>query len=155
MRTANTILELIGKRGEKGLPLERVYKLLFNKNLYLQAYGKIYRNKGAMTHGVTDETPDGMSLEKIDTIIEALRYERYQWLPVRRTSIPKKNGKKRPLGMPMVRSYCPPYRVLSGFRCRCESAELTHAASTVPYFPRVDESPVVSNGAESACAALR
>jgi group II intron reverse transcriptase/maturase len=101
MRTANTILELIGKRGEKGLPLERVYKLLFNKNLYLQAYGKIYRNKGAMTHGVTDETPDGMSLEKIDAIIEALRYERYQWLPVRRTSIPKKNGKKRPLGMPV------------------------------------------------------
>jgi len=114
MRTSQTILELIGKRGEKGLPLERVYKLLFNKNLYLQAYGKIYRNKGAMTHGVTDETPDGMSLEKIDAIIEALRYERYQWLPARRTSIPKKNGKKRPLGMPMVRSYCPPYRVLSG-----------------------------------------
>ena len=42
-----------------------------------------------------------------------------------------------------------------GIPCRCESAELTHAASTVPYFPRVDESPVVSNGAESACAALR
>src|SRR5947209_5609967 len=98
MRTDKTIGELIGKRGEKGLPLERVYKLLFNKNLYLQAYGKIYRNKGALTHAVTDETPDGMSLEKIDAIIEALRYERYQWLPVRRTSIPKKNGKKRPLG---------------------------------------------------------
>ena len=63
MRTAKTILELIGKRGEKGLPLERVYKLLFNKDLYLQAYGKIYRNKGAMTHGVTNETPDGMGLE--------------------------------------------------------------------------------------------
>src|SRR5213079_3348844 len=99
MRTANTIRELIGKRGEKGLPLERVYKLLFHKDLYLQAYGKIYRNKGAMTHGITDETPDGMSLEKIDAIIEALRYERYHWLPARRVSIPKKNGKKRPLGI--------------------------------------------------------
>jgi group II intron reverse transcriptase/maturase len=42
-----------------------------------------------------------MSLEKIDAIIEALRYERYQWLPARRTYIPKKNGKKRPLGMPV------------------------------------------------------
>src|SRR5207248_3465120 len=101
MRIAKTILELIGKRGEKRLPLERVYKLLFNKNLYMQAYGKIYRNKGALTHGVTDETPDGMSLEKIDAIIEALRYERYHWLPARRTYIPKKNGKKRPLGMPV------------------------------------------------------
>jgi group II intron reverse transcriptase/maturase len=101
MRTANAIQELIGKRGERGLPLERIYRLLFNRNLYLQAYGKIYRNKGAMTHGVTDETPDGMSLDKIDAIIEALRYERYQWLPARRVSIPKKNGKKRPLGMPV------------------------------------------------------
>src|SRR5260370_9110881 len=54
-----------------------------------------------MKHGVTDETTDGMSLEKIDAIIEALRYERYQWLPARRTYIPKKNGKKRPLGMPV------------------------------------------------------
>jgi group II intron reverse transcriptase/maturase len=53
-----------------------------------------------MTHGVTDETPDGMRLPKIDAIIEALRYERYRWLPARRTYIPKKNGKKRPLGMP-------------------------------------------------------
>ena len=54
-----------------------------------------------MTHGVTHETPDGMSLDHIDAIIEALRYERYQWLPARRVSIPKKNGKKRPLGMPV------------------------------------------------------
>src|SRR5713226_5717208 len=101
MRTAETILDVIRERGKKGLPLERVYKLLFNKDLYLLAYGRIYRNKGAMTHGVTDETPDGMSLEKIDAIIETLRYERYQSLPARRTYILKKNGKKRPLGMPV------------------------------------------------------
>jgi retron-type reverse transcriptase len=101
MRKASTIIELISERGKKGLPLERVYKLLFNRNLYLEAYGKIYPNAGAMTHGVTDETPDGMSLEKIDAIIEALQYERYEWLPARRVSIPKKNGKKRPLGMPV------------------------------------------------------
>src|SRR5437016_2066320 len=101
MRTADTILGLITERGKKGLPLERLYKLLFNRDLFLEAYGKIYRNKGAMTHGVTDETPDGMSLAKIDAIIEALRYERYHWLPVRRTFTPKKHGKKRPLGMPV------------------------------------------------------
>lgn len=101
MRSADTILGLIRERGKKGLPLERVYKLLFEEDLYLMAYGKIYRNDGAMTHGVTDETPDGMSLDKIGAIVEALRYERYQWLPARRTYIPKKNGKKRPLGMPV------------------------------------------------------
>jgi group II intron reverse transcriptase/maturase len=100
MQEAKTYLELIRERGKKGLPLERVYRQLFNRAFYLAAYGKIYRNKGAMTHGVTDETPDGMSLKKIDTIIELLRYERYDWLPARRTYIPKKNGKKRPLGLP-------------------------------------------------------
>jgi len=39
MRTAETILTLIQERGNRGLPLERVYKLLFNKDLYLKAYG--------------------------------------------------------------------------------------------------------------------
>lgn len=101
MQRADTILGLISERGKRGLPLERVYRLLYNRDLYLMAYGKIYRNTGAMTHGVTDETPDGMSLAKIDALIEALRYERFHWLPARRTSIPKKNGKKRPLGMPV------------------------------------------------------
>ena len=141
MRNTETILGLIRERGKKGLPLERVYKLLFNKDLYLMAYGKIYPNKGAMTHGVTEETPDGMSLEKIDAIIEALRHERYQWLPARRVHIPKKTGKKLPLGMPIVRSYCPPYRVLSGFDgCTGDRICRSHARSTVPYFARVDES---------------
>lgn len=101
MRNAETILGLIHERGKKNLPLERVYKLLFNQEFYLKAYGKIYRNRGAMTPGVTDETPDGMAMGKIDTIIEALRNETYQWQPTRRTYIPKKNGKKRPLGMPV------------------------------------------------------
>ena len=102
MQKADAILGLISERGKKGLPLEqRVYRLLYNRDLYLMAYGKIYRNDGAMTHGVTDETPDGMSLAKIDALIEALRYERFEWLPARRTYIPKKNGKKRPLGMPV------------------------------------------------------
>ena len=54
-----------------------------------------------MTPGARTETVDQMSLEKIDTIIAALRYERYRWTPVRRTYIPKKNRKLRPLGLPV------------------------------------------------------
>lgn len=100
MQDTNVYLELLHERGKRGLPLERVYRQLYNKKLYLAAYGKIYRNAGAMTPSVTEETVDSMSLEKIDTIIEALRYERYQWKPARRTYIPKRKG-KRPLGMPV------------------------------------------------------
>ena len=87
MQTTETYLGLLQERGKRGLPLKRVYRQLFNRNLYLPAYGKIYRNAGAMTPGVTDETVDAMSLDKIDTIIEALRTERYQWQPARRTYI--------------------------------------------------------------------
>ncbi len=100
MQSAETVLDVIRKRGERGLPLERLYRQLFNPQLYLMAYGRIYSNHGAMTPGVTGETADGMSLEKIGTIIDALRGERYRWSPVRRVYIPKKNGKKRPLGLP-------------------------------------------------------
>jgi group II intron reverse transcriptase/maturase len=101
MQSTETYLGLLQERGKRGLPLQRVYRQLFNRNLYLSAYGKVYRNAGAMTLGITDETADGMSLDKIDTIIAALRSERYQWQPARRTYIPKKNGRKRPLGMPV------------------------------------------------------
>jgi len=100
MRNANTILRIHHDRGAKGLPLERVFKHLFNPEFYLAAYGKIYRNAGAMTKGTTDDTVDGMTLRKINDIIELLRFERYHWTPVRRTEIPKKNGKMRPLGIP-------------------------------------------------------
>jgi group II intron reverse transcriptase/maturase len=100
MRTAETILNLIRERGQRGLPIEDAYRLLYQRDLYLRAYGKLYKNRGAMTEGATSETVDGMSLEKIDNLIEALRFERFRGTPVRRTYIPKKNGKLRPLGMP-------------------------------------------------------
>ena len=61
--------------------------------LYLLAYGRIYANQGAMTPGADAETADGMSEDKIDQIIEAMRHERYRFRPVRRIYIPKKNGK--------------------------------------------------------------
>ena len=100
MRTADTILNIVRERGQRGLPLERVYRLLFQRDLYLCAYSKLYGNEGAMTQGVTEETVDDMSLAKIDAIIREIRSERYRWTPVRRLYIPKKNGKLRPLGVP-------------------------------------------------------
>jgi group II intron reverse transcriptase/maturase len=101
MRSAETVLGIIQDRGRRGLPLEDIYRQLYNPNLYLLAYGKIYRNDGAMTPGATPETVDGMSQVKIGAIIEALRRERYRWTPVRRTYIEKKGSNRlRPLGIP-------------------------------------------------------
>jgi retron-type reverse transcriptase len=81
--------------------LENIYRQLYNHNLYLQAYGSLYRNDGAMTHGATTETADAMALTKIDAIIDVLRHDRYRWPLVRRVFIEKKHPrKKRPLGLP-------------------------------------------------------
>jgi hypothetical protein len=77
MRRAETVLGIIRERGRRGLPLERVYRLLWNRDLFLLAYGRIAKNDGALTSGVTNETADGMTLAKIDATIEALRSERY------------------------------------------------------------------------------
>jgi group II intron reverse transcriptase/maturase len=100
MQSAATVLGVLRERGRRGLPLNELYRQLFNPQLYLLAYGRIYANKGAMTPGATQETADGMSQAKIGWIIEAMRHERYRFAPVRRVHIPKKNGKTRPLGLP-------------------------------------------------------
>jgi group II intron reverse transcriptase/maturase len=101
MRNADTILGVIRDRGRRRLPLNGIYRQLYNRHLDLQAYGHLYRNAGAMTPGATSETVDAMSLEKIEAIIDALRHERYRWTPVRRVYIAKKHSmKKRPLGLP-------------------------------------------------------
>ncbi|WUH98948.1 reverse transcriptase domain-containing protein [Spirillospora sp. NBC_00431] len=100
MQNAETVLNVLRERGRRGLPLERLYRQLFNPHLYLQAYGKLYSNQGAMTPGACGETADGMSMARIERIIQALRHERYRFRPVRRVYIPKRNGKRRPLGIP-------------------------------------------------------
>ena len=100
MQSAETVLDILRERGRRGLPCDELYRQLFNPQLYLLAYGRLYSNKGAMTSGADAETADGMSLEKIRRIIDALRHERYRFQPVRRVYIPKRNGKRRPLGLP-------------------------------------------------------
>ena len=100
MQNAETIFKIYCVRGKRGLPLERIYRQLFNPSLYLIAYANIYGNRGAMTKGMDGQTVDGMSLQRIERIITKLKCESYQWTPVRRVYIPKKNGKTRPLGIP-------------------------------------------------------
>src|SRR5262249_2254388 len=100
MQDAGTVLEVLRERGRKGLPCDELYRQMFNKSLYLLAYGNIYSNQGAMTAGASEETADGMSEAKVDQIIALMRAGRYRFAPGRRVLIPKKNGKLRPLGLP-------------------------------------------------------
>src|SRR6266516_3499348 len=117
------------------------------------AVRRVTENQGKHTPGV-DKIIWNTPHKKINAVY-SLRQRDYHPQPLRRIYIPKKNGKKRPLGIPMVRSYCPPYRRLSGLPCRRGSDPPTHGDATGPYFARAGESSVVSNGAEPACEALR
>ncbi len=80
MRNAETVLGIIRNRGSRGLPVDDLYHQPWNPNLYLMAYGRIASNDDALTPGATPETADGMTKEKIDAIIEALRFERIDGL---------------------------------------------------------------------------
>ena len=76
MRSAEQILGIIRERGKRGLPLEDIYRQLYNPTLYLMAYARLYSNEGAMTRGTTSETVDGMALKKIEHLIEREYLER-------------------------------------------------------------------------------
>ena len=106
MQSAETVLGVLRERGRRGLPCNELYRQLFNPQLYLLAYGRLYSNDGAMTPGVDGETADGMSLAKIERIIDALRHERFRFEPARRVYIPKKNGKKDRSGCLLVGQTC-------------------------------------------------
>lgn len=79
---------------------ERLYRYLFSEELFAVAYQRIYAKQGNMTPGTDGKTIDEMSLERIERLIVSLKDESYQPHPARRVYIPKKNGKKRPLGIP-------------------------------------------------------
>ena len=82
----------------------KLYRYLLRPDIYFVAYKNLYANNGAATKGVTEDTADGFSEAKIDSIIKALADETYQPMPVRRTYIQKKNNRKklRPLGIPTL-----------------------------------------------------
>ena len=79
MQEAAVVLGVLRERGERKLPCTQLYRQMFNRGLYLTAYGNIYSNQGAMTPGIGEETADGMSEEKIEQIIGQMRQERYRF----------------------------------------------------------------------------
>ena len=85
---------------DKSYTYDRLYRNLYNPGLFMLAYQNIYASPGNMTKGSDGNTIDAMSLNRIEGIIASLKNESYQPKPSRRTYIPKKNGKKRPLGIP-------------------------------------------------------
>lgn len=101
MRSPETVLNNLSKHSsDLGYKYERLYRLLFNEEMFFLAYQRIYAKQGNMTPGTDGRTVDQMSIQRIERLIGALKTEEYQPHPAKRVYIPKKNGKKRPLGIP-------------------------------------------------------
>ena len=95
-RRLNSIPDL----SRQGKRINGLFRLLESPDLWGRAYEEIASNKGALTKGVTDNTLDGFSPERVESIVARLKEGTYRFTPVRRVYIPKANGKKRPLGIP-------------------------------------------------------
>lgn len=81
----------------------RLYRYLLREDIYFAAYRKLYKNKGAGTKGIDDDTADGFGSEYVRAIIDELKNLTYTPKTPRRIYIPKRNGKLRPLDIPSFR----------------------------------------------------
>ena len=101
MRSPEKVLNSLTEHSkDTSYKYERLYRILFNEEMYHVAYQRIYAKEGNMTPGSDNQTIDGMSLTRIAKLIESLKDESYHPQPSKRVYIPKKNGKMRPLGVP-------------------------------------------------------
>ena len=101
MRSPKVVLEnLTLHSNQKGYKYKRLYRNLLNPMFFIEAYSNIYAKEGNMTPGIDGKTIDGMSKEKIDSLIHKIKDFSYKPKPVKRVYIPKSNGKTRPLGIP-------------------------------------------------------
>ncbi|GHT57560.1 maturase [Bacteroidia bacterium] len=104
MRSPEKVLSSLAEHSKsKDYKFERLYRILFNEGMYYVAYQCIYAKEGNMTKGSDGQTIDGTGESRISELIGMLKDESYQPQPSRRVYIPKKNGKKRPLGVPAFR----------------------------------------------------
>jgi RNA-directed DNA polymerase len=87
-----------------------LYRYVRNREWLEQARRNILQNGGANTPGIDGVKARDLSdtdwRELIDQTLEELRNGTFCPKPARRVYIPKANGKLRPLGIPIVPSYC-------------------------------------------------
>lgn len=77
-----------------------IFRILNKDDIWITAYEKLKKHKGALTPRNTPETMDGMSLERLKRLKREVCFGKYKFKPVKLTYIPKADGKRRPLGLP-------------------------------------------------------
>ena len=101
MRNPERVLKSLAEHSNTlNYKYKRLYRILFNTEMFYVAYQNIYAKVGNMTAGTDGKTADRMSVPRIEALIALLKDETYQPRPAKRVYIPKKNGEMRPLGIP-------------------------------------------------------
>jgi len=77
-----------------------IFRILNKDEIWIAAYEKLKGNKGALTPGISPDTMDGMSLDRLKRLQEKVYTEKYTFKTVKLTYIPKAGGRRRPLGLP-------------------------------------------------------
>ena len=86
-----------------------LYNLLCNETWLRVAHHSVNTNQGRETAGIDGKTMNNFNEDlegNLKRLTEALKAKAFEPMPVRRVYIPKANGKKRPLGIPMGHAYC-------------------------------------------------
>lgn len=80
---------------------DNLIKLVSDVELLQSAYNKLKSNKGSMTKGTDDSTPDAVTNQDLVKLSENLKNGTFKWSAIRKEMIPKPGKKeKRPLGIP-------------------------------------------------------
>jgi Retron-type reverse transcriptase len=91
---------------DPGFRFDDIYNLIYDRDWLHRAFGAVKSNSGSKTAGVDGQTVSDFEAsleENIEALARSLKREEFAPKPVRRTYIPKGDGRKRPLGIPTVR----------------------------------------------------
>lgn len=91
--------------------MHHIYDIRFLR----ESYFSVKRNAAAGVDGETWQSYGESLEENLQDLSARLKRGGYRAKPVRRQYIPKSDGRQRPLGVPMVASYCTPFKFIWGY----------------------------------------
>lgn len=112
MRSPEQVLKALNKHGKvSDYKFERLYRILFNEEMFHVAYQRIYAKPGNMTPGTDGKTINRMSLQRINKVIASLRDESYKPIRQKGYTYPRKTVRKDrleflPLRTNLYRRWC-------------------------------------------------
>ncbi len=94
MRNPEQVLNILaGHSNEPAYKYERLYRILFNEQMFFVAYQRMYAKPGNMTPGTDGKTENEMSIDRINKLIESIKDETYSPNPQREFTFRKRMGR--------------------------------------------------------------